>query len=256
MRAIVCAGIVACIGLPRAQEPIEGAGRKPATPVTPAAPAAPTTPSASGTPRPELPGGLGAIDLAKAMTESMRLATPGPEHRKLVALAGRYEVAMTLSAPGLPEQQCTGTALAAAVLGGRYLLVNCNVLVSGARLEGLYLFGFDHLHGLYTASWRDSMSTWSIECSGSLAVDQPERVELQGTMVDAASPTGRPFRLWLEFTADGFQVAVRDRVGEQFVEVMRQRFARTAVEPAPSPAVSGEPPATGAQTKGTQTKGN
>ncbi len=213
-----------------AQEPIPPrAEPKPADPTEPAVTAPPA--AAKGAPA-AAPGGLTVVDLAQAMAATMRWSAPGQAHRRLAALAGRFDVDMMLQPVGIERQHCTGTARAAAVLGGRYLIVNCTVKVHDVPLEGLYIFGFDNLHGLYTASWRDSLSTWSIECSGPPAAGADEPIELQGTMVDAASPTGRPFRMTLRCADDGFDIRVRDSAGDQLVEVMQQTFRRQATPPA------------------------
>lgn len=238
LRALCC---VLLVGLASAQDPIEPGGERPARPPEAAnPPAKPAAPSANA-----LPGGLGAMELAQAMTATMQLSTPGEPHRALMSLAGRFDVAMTLRPIGLPEQECKGNALAAAVLGGRYLIVNCNVRVQAVRVEGLYLFGFDNLHGLYTASWRDSLSTWSVECSGPPDVEHPDRIEMKGTMVDAASPTGRPFVLSLQMHDDGFEIVARDTAGDALVEVLRQRFVRSK---APAEGESGAGTAAPTQT--------
>lgn len=175
------------------------------------------------------PGDLDALQLAQAMATTMRLAQPGEPHRRLAGLAGAFDVEMTLAAPGLEPQTTRGTARAAAVLGGRYVVVNLTARIGGVLFEGLYVFGFDNMHSLYTCSWRDSMSTWAVDCSGPPPKEPDAGVlVLGGTLVDAASTTGRPFELHLEFAADGFAVAVHDTVGVQKVEVMRQRFTRRA----------------------------
>ncbi|MGE3171022.1 MAG: DUF1579 family protein [Planctomycetota bacterium] len=212
--ALVLAFLLPAVGV-RAQDP-QGAPPQPEPGGAAPAPA-PT----------RAPGDLDALQLAQAMATTMRLAQPGEPHRRLAGLAGAFDVEMTLQAPGLEAQTTRGTARAAAVLGGRYVVVNLTARIGGVLFEGLYVFGFDNMHSLYTCSWRDSMSTWAVDCSGPppKAPDASELV-LGGTLVDAASTTGRPFELHLEFTADGFAVSVHDTIGAQKVEVMRQRFTR------------------------------
>jgi ABC-type proline/glycine betaine transport system substrate-binding protein len=64
---------------------------------------------------------------------------------------------------------------------------------------------------------------------------QKDKVALSGTMVDAASPTGRSFDLELSFLADGFSLSVRDQVKEAKVDVMRQTFSKKAIETTQEP---------------------
>ncbi len=190
---------------------------------------------------PEGAAGLDAVQLARAMTSTMKLSMPGPQHERLAALEGTYVVEMTLTPPGLPPQVSAGEARAMTVLSGRYLLINMKVRVAGVVMEGLYVLGFDNLRSLYTVSWRDSLSTWSVECAGPEPEAGKNKVVLQGTMVDAASPTGRAFEVDLLFIDDGFAFAVRDRVKEAVTEVMRQSFVRkqpdaAGTEPRKQPA--------------------
>ena len=196
------------------------------------APAQPAQPSLV----PEGAAGLDPLQLARAMTSTMKLALPGPQHERLQKLEGAYAVSMQLTPPELPAQECLGEARAMTVLGGRYLLVNLKVRVAGVVMEGLYVLGYDNLRALYTVSWRDSLSTWSVECAGPEAEGQKDKVAMTGTMVDAASPTGRSFDLELSFLADGFALSVRDQVKEQKVEVMRQTFVRKATEAPQDPS--------------------
>lgn len=226
MLRVVAGVVLSCVAV-RAQVPVENTGPKPpvAESTRPQEPAKPTQ-----EPKPSLvpegAAGLDAMQLARAMTSTMKLSMPGPQHERLVALEGAYTVEMTLTPPGLPPQTTTGEARAMSVLSGRYLLVNLKVRVAGVVMEGLYVLGYDNLRSLYTVSWRDSLSTWAVECAGPVSDASPDVAALQGTMVDAASPTGRPFELVLGFTKAGFALAVRDQVKGELAEVMRQDFVR------------------------------
>jgi Protein of unknown function (DUF1579) len=215
----------------QAQDPV--AGSTPSQPPQPQA-GIPQDPKPSLVP--EGAAGLDAIQLARAMTSTMKLSMPGPQHERLAALEGAYVVEMTLTPPGLPPQTSKGEARAMTVLGGRYVLVNMKVRVAGVVMEGLYVLGYDKLRSLYTVSWRDSLSTWSVECAGPEPDADKGKVALQGTMVDAASPTGRAFELEFVFRDDGFVFVVRDRVKEDVAEVMRQTFMRKQQEGADAEA--------------------
>ena len=242
LRIAACA-LSFCVAV-ASQSPVEKAAPqdpaiKPATSQDTAKPQEPGKPPQDPKPSlvPEGAAGLDALQLARAMTSTMKLALPGPQHERLQKLEGAYAVSMQLTPPGLPAQECLGEARAMTVLGGRYLLVNLKVRVAAVVMEGLYVFGYDNLRSLYTVSWRDSLSTWAVECAGPVSEASPDVAALQGTMVDAASPTGRPFELVLGFAKDGFSLAVRDQVKGELAEVMRQTFVRkqpseAAAEPA------------------------
>lgn len=207
----------------------------------------PADPAAPGSSVPGAPAGvadLDPIELAKAMNATMQLATPGPQHAKLCAHEGYHEVVMDLTPPGAPAQQFQGEARAMSVLGGRYLLVNLRVKLAGVIMEGLYVFGFDNLRQNYTMSWRDSLSTWAVDCSGPPPEKEADPVEMKGVLVDAASPTGREFGVELRFHADGFSLEAIDKVKDKQAVVMKQRFVKK-----PDPRATGgeqnEKPASG-----------
>jgi hypothetical protein len=197
----------------------------------PAQEPAPRTPPAQEPAQPgapaQVPGLLDPRELARAMTATVRFATPGPQHGRLASLAGDWTVELALSPPGQTPALSSGKARAAMVLGGRYLVVDLVVPVQDVAVEGLYIFGFDNLRGLYSASWRDSLSTWSIECLGRQDRDDAQRIDLQGLLFDAVSPEGRPFRLdFVIESADRFTLAVVDTIGDRQQRVMEQRFVR------------------------------
>lgn len=225
---------------------------EPAAPAKPE-PAVPAKPETGGAAKPEasavpvVPTGaadLDPVELAKAMNATMRLATPGPQHEQLCALEGYHEVVMELTPPGVPAQTFAGEARAMAVLGGRYLLVNLRVRLAGVMMEGLYLFGFDNLRQTYTMSWRDSLSTWAVDCYGPLPEKDPSRVPMKGVLVDAASPTGREFEVVLQFRDGGLGLDVIDQVKDQRVVVMKQRFVRKP-DPRAKDESAAKEPATG-----------
>ncbi len=191
---------------------------------------------------------LSREEWAKAAMEAERLAGLAPQHERLRALAGAYRSRLVCAplpekptvgadgksipaSPAKPDEKSgvasNGTARATAILGGRYLMVEVELEVGGLPMQAMYLVGYDRLHELYSLSWRDSLSTWSIECLGTADPKDPQRIAMRGHLFDPITPTGRPFRLDLEFVGvEGFSVVVQEQVGEEMAEVMRQEFTR------------------------------
>lgn len=198
-------------------------------PVPPAARPQQPPPSTGPVPKPPVgvPGDLGPQELARAMTETLRLSVPGEPHKRLGRLVGEFDVELLLTLPGSEPERSVGSARAGLVLGGRYLVLELDVPMRGVPLEGLYIFGYDRLRSLWSASWRDSLSTWSIEAFGTADQDDQDLLRLLGLMFDVASPNGREFRIDFALTsADRFAIAVFDSVQGQQVKVMEQRFIR------------------------------
>lgn len=168
-------------------------------------------------PRPE-PSVLQKAKQVSATTE---------QHARLARLVGQWDVVLRTTLPGGKEQQDTGRVVVAAILGGRYVVANYSLQIQGVKVEAVQMFGFDALRSLFTASWRDDLSTWSIETAGPPVAATPDRLTLLGTMVDAKDPTGRPFRQVVDL-ADDKAVTVRlyDTHDEKEFELQVQQWTR------------------------------
>lgn len=138
-----------------------------------------------------------------------QLSMVDEHHARLQKLVGEWDVVLRTAGPAGAPQEDRGRVAAAAILGGRYVVANYTLGIQGAKVEAVQIFGFDTLRQLYAASWRDSLSTWSVECAGTPAPPEgAEVVTMAGTLVDARDPTGRPFRQVLDLT-DAKTVTVR-----------------------------------------------
>lgn len=178
--------------------------------------------------------------VAVALVEGLPTAQPGPQHRWLQKLCGTFAVAGTTTVPGRPDQVAAGTATAKAILGGRYVVIDTVVELQGQRVESVLILGYDALRQRFTSSWRDDLSTWSIEgvtardstaSSGAGTGQAPvEKITLAGLVSDVVTPTGRDFRMEVATVADGFSITVRDQLGSGEAVVMHWRF--TAKPPA------------------------
>ncbi|MBM4060411.1 MAG: DUF1579 domain-containing protein [Planctomycetes bacterium] len=143
---------------------------------------------------PAVPAGV----LARAQT----LARTGEAHQRLQQLAGTWDVEVrTPEAGGAREER--GTPVGKGILGGRYMVLNYQLVLRGRPLEAVQILGFDNLRQLYTASWRDDLSTWSVECQGTPDPAAPARLSLRGELTDAQDPSGRPFRLEFDLATAG-----------------------------------------------------
>lgn len=130
-----------------------------------------------------------------------RLAQPGEAHALLQRLVGEWEVAVRTPADPV-ERLDRGSAKGVALLGGRYVQLQFALTVARWPFEAVQVLGFDALRQQFTASWRDSASTWATECAGAPRADRPDLLALAGTTVDAVDPGGRPFRLEIDLAFD------------------------------------------------------
>ncbi len=156
-----------------------------------------------------------------------QLSLPTEHHTRLQRLVGDWNVVVRTTLPGTDAREDRGELRAASILGGRFTVLNFTLTMQGAPLEAVQLLGFDTLHDVYTASWRDSSSTWAVDCAGAPAAAAPDVVTMVGTLRDVRDPTGRPFRLVLELAKTD---AVTMRTFETFdgseVEVQVQQWTR------------------------------
>ncbi|HEX5050163.1 MAG TPA: DUF1579 family protein [Planctomycetota bacterium] len=156
---------------------------------------------------------------AAMLQRAHQLAQPGEPHQRLAKLQGEWDVVVRTTPPGGAEQTDRGTVEGTTVLGGRYVSLDFKLHLRGGEVRGLQILGFDTLRQLYTASWRDDQSTWSIECTGAAAANSPDLLQFQGTLVDARDTTGRPFRLEIDLEVkDRVRVSIYDtHEGAQFL---------------------------------------
>jgi hypothetical protein len=139
---------------------------QPATPATPRPgdrqPATPATPAQPG----------GEPDSMAEMQKWMEIGTPGPEHKRLEPLVGRWNVATKfwMQGPDKPPEESTAVATYGWILDGRYLKqdVQGEMSMGGQKMPftGLGYTGYDKTRKKYVGTWMDSMSTMIMTSDG------------------------------------------------------------------------------------------
>ena len=101
------------------------------------------------------------------MAEMMKFAAPGPEHKVLEPLIGKWKTATkTWMGPGEP-QASEGTAEYAWLLDGRFMTYHGHGSMMGQPAEGFELLGYDRKAKKYDGIWVDNSSTAIFPFSGS-----------------------------------------------------------------------------------------
>jgi hypothetical protein len=97
---------------------------------------------------------------AAMMEAYTKHATPGPAHKKLDPLAGRWTyTAKFWMAPDQPPMEMKGTAERKWIMGGRFLQDDVNNEGVAMPFQGLGLTGYDNHLKKYVGTWVDSMTT-------------------------------------------------------------------------------------------------
>ena len=165
--------------------------------------AAPSAGTASGT---QDAGAKGAPQMSAAEQAAMekytQAATPGPEHQKLMKMAGKWKLQVTSwMAPGAPPMKSEGTAEYTSVLGGRYLQQDVKSTMAGQPFEGRGYEGYDNVTKEYFGTWMDSMSTGLMTTRGKCPA-QAKKCTYKGTVSDAMAGKAVPITDTLTFTDD------------------------------------------------------
>jgi hypothetical protein len=156
-----------------------------------------------------------------------QLSLTTEHHTRLQQVLGEWDVAVHTALPGGDPREDRGKLVAASILGGRYMVLNFTLELQDAKLDAVLILGFDTLRQVYTASWRDSLSTWSVDCSGAPTAETPDVLTMVGTVADARDPTGRPLRLVLELAKDKpITMRTFETIGGKEVEVQVQRWTK------------------------------
>jgi hypothetical protein len=112
-------------------------------------------------------------DKAKLFEEYMKLAQPGPEHKRLNALDGSWDCAVKIwMDPKAPPTESKGTIERKWIMGGRYLEERIKGEAFGMAFEGYGLTGYDNLRKKYTSAWIDNMGTGIMTSLGDYDADK------------------------------------------------------------------------------------
>ncbi|HRE10294.1 MAG TPA: DUF1579 domain-containing protein [Ignavibacteria bacterium] len=78
-------------------------------------------------------------------------------HKKFMELAGEWEgTAKTWFEPDVIGDESPVSGKFSSVLGGRFLLHEYTGSMQGKTLEGISIYGFDCMRGIYQSAWIDS----------------------------------------------------------------------------------------------------
>ncbi|MDG3003211.1 DUF1579 family protein [Paludisphaera mucosa] len=162
-------------------------------------------------------------------TEQEDLRAPGEEHKRLNAMAGRWDVVVTYRLG--PDREMKGTAQCDAkwVLDGRFLRQDYRSEIQKRPFEVVQYLGFDRSKKRFVELKMDSMDTAVMHNEGSLS-DDGRTITCVGERLDREDGRSRPLRTVYTLTdADHFTLSwyTTDSTGkeEKAVELVHTRRA-------------------------------
>ncbi len=140
-------GLVLCVALVTAQE-------KKQEPPKPAPPGQKATTQPAGQP---------GMPSQEEMQKMMQLMQPGPEHKELQKIAGKWNFQMKWwRDPNSPPMSSKGTCENKSIFGGRYIeqtVLGEPTPPMTQEFHGLGIMGYDNVTKKYFFSWIDDMGT-------------------------------------------------------------------------------------------------
>ena len=135
-----------------------------------------------------------AMDEKAMMDMMMKLATPGPGHKKLDFMVGTWNAKTTMwMDPSKPPEVSEGVSVHKWVLGGRYLEQSFEGTFQGQPFTGRGYTGYDNYKKKYNSTWMDTLGTAIMISSGSF--DTAGKVLTStGKMDDPSVGKATPFR--------------------------------------------------------------
>jgi hypothetical protein len=98
--------------------------------------------------------------------EAMKMAQPGPQHKILNDLAGKFTQKIKFNmAPG-QSMEGDGAGETTSIIGGRFIQIKSTGNMMGMETEVMTIMGYDRRKDKYTLFSIDGMGTYSVSAEG------------------------------------------------------------------------------------------
>ena len=164
----------------------------------------------------------GGEDAAKA-AEMMK---PGPEHKELAKLAGKWDVSGKFWM-GTPDdgKAVPGTAEFKVILDGRYIQQDFTGTFMGQPYTGMGVMGYDRYMKHYTNYWSDSVSTMPMFLFGT-TTDGGKTIEFPGEMPDGKGGVAKYRTVMTTKSADSFTYEMFEPYEGKEMKAMELTYTR------------------------------
>lgn len=124
-------------------------------------------------------------EMAAEMAAWQKAMTPGPQHEALAAMAGEWDLEVTMwMEPGAEPVKSAATASRTMGFGGRVLEEEVSGEFMGSPFLGRAVTGYDNASGKWWSTWIDNMSTGLMVGEG----DWDEETKTLTTVSSATDP--------------------------------------------------------------------
>jgi hypothetical protein len=132
------------------------------------------------------------------MEEAMKLAQPGPEHKLLQSMAGKFKQKIKFNyAPG-QSMEGDGSGTVESILGGRFVQISSEGTIMGMKTKSITILGFDRRKNKYTLFSIDEMGTYSVIAEGDYD-SNTKIMTLTGTEDDPTMKMKQDFKFIFNF---------------------------------------------------------
>lgn len=143
------------------------------------------------------PPAAGGMDPAamQAMMEGMK---PGPHHKELEAMAGKFKYVNKFKMD--PSQDWTtaeGEYEGEMIMDGRYLTFTVKGPMMGSEFVGMGCLGYDNNLGKHVSAWIDNMGTGIMRSEGTCSADH-KTITFEGKELDSMTKKVQPYKYTYE----------------------------------------------------------
>lgn len=100
------------------------------------------------------------------MAKWMEMSTPGPQHKMLEPLVGKWTFTCKTMMPGMPTEESTGTCETKWAMDGRFIQDDVKGTMMGQPFNGMSFTGYDNFKKKYVMTWLDNMNTGLMASEG------------------------------------------------------------------------------------------
>src|SRR2546421_1882817 len=154
---------------------------------------------APATPDKSKPGAAMDPAMMKAMMDA---ATPGPHHKELEAMAGKFRYTNKCKMdPAQDWMTSEGDYDGDMALDGRYLLSNVKGPMMGSEFVGMGCLGYDNTLQKHVAAWIDNMGTGIMRAEGTCDAST-KTITFQGEMMCPIRHKQMPYKFTYEIKSN------------------------------------------------------